>query len=252
MIQASKDILQHAEHLFKDQKAPTAKYTLIVSAGVDSIAAAHYFIHKVNRENVMVYHFNHNLRPQNNEMERKVKQFCEDYKIQFHTCKNELPNDSEWFKESKNYREGDLRRMRLGYIRTERTIAITAHHSDDVVESYLRNTFEGHADYLPIPFATAVECYLKMGTSVIAHPFLFCRKQNFISYAERHGLMKYVEEDETNKVVKGSRRNMIRNLIVPVLRKHDIVMNKMLIRNMSERLKDQLKKDLIEKIKNEV
>jgi hypothetical protein len=64
--------------------------------------------------------------------------------------------------------------------------------------------------------------------------------------------MKYVEEDETNKVVKGSRRNMIRNLIVPVLRKHDIVMNKMLIRNMSERLKDQLKKDLIEKIKNEV
>lgn len=244
MIQVRKEILQHAEHLFKNQKAPNSKYTLMVSGGVDSIVMAHYFINKVRKDDVMVYHFNHKLRPQNNRMEKKVVSFCKDFDIKLHIDK------ATHIEKDFAKREGDLRRMRFTYIRSYNTIAITAHHSDDVVESYLRNAFEGHADYLPIPFATVMNCYLHAGTSIVAHPFLFNRKKKFIEYAEKHDLMKYVEEDETNKIVKGSRRNMIRNLIVPTLRQHDIVLNKMLIRNMGERLKDRLNKDLIEKIKN--
>lgn len=246
MIQVQKEILQHAEHLFKNQKAPNSKYTLMVSGGVDSIVMAHYFINKVRKDDIMAYHFNHKLRPQNNKMEKKVVSFCKDFDIKLHI--DQATNIEKNFAK----REGDLRRMRFAYIRSYNTIAITAHHSDDAVESYIRNAFEGHAEYLPIPFATEMNCYMHAGTSVVAHPFLFNRKKNFTEYAEKNDLMKYVEEDDTNKIVKGSRRNMIRNLIVPVLRQHDIVLNKMLIRNMTSRLKDQLNKDLIDKIKNGV
>jgi hypothetical protein len=62
-------------------------FIILCSSGVDSIAASHFFINKINTHNykqnnvglmhsVATLHFNHNLRPQNNVMAESYRDFC--------------------------------------------------------------------------------------------------------------------------------------------------------------------------------
>jgi tRNA(Ile)-lysidine synthase TilS/MesJ len=128
--------------------------------------------------------------------------------------------------------EDTLRRARLEYIKknVDCTILITGHHLDDATESYMMNVLRGKEGFLPIPFVTEV------GSNLIVHPFLFTKKADFRQYAERKDLMKYVVEDETNKVVKGSRRNFIRNEIMPLLQREKMGIDTIVRKKMEERL----------------
>lgn len=183
-----------------------------VSMGVDSLAA--YFYLQSRFYNVFPIHFNHGLRPQNNEMEEKFNQvFPYGHKAVTRLVENTLTTES------------DFRKMRFDFFKKichEKGVkyVVTAHHLDDCVESYLLNCFRGHPEYKPMNLVTNFE-----GFSVL-HPFLLTEKQDFIDYAQGRDFAKYVVTDETNDVIKGSRRNWIRNVIIPEMESQKLSLKK--------------------------
>ena len=100
---------------------PDEKFTVAVSGGVDSIAAAHLLIQLYGPDRVGVCHYNHNLRPQNDLMEAKVKQFCEHNYIEYKFAVREA-------KTIKGSIEDSLRTDRLNFFKTLNTDIVCCHH----------------------------------------------------------------------------------------------------------------------------
>jgi tRNA(Ile)-lysidine synthetase-like protein len=231
MIKFSKEIMELAI-----RKIPNPDQIVILcSSGVDSIAASYYFW-KTNHTYRCwnFFHFNHGQRHQNDLMQENFLNFVMDTKQYIKGIP--LVNLKDYIK---NNTEDSFRKARIDFIKNnfDKTIFITAHHLDDATESYMLNVLRGKEGFLPIPFITEV------GTNLIVHPFLFTKKKDFIEYAEKNDLMKYVVEDETNKVTKGSRRNFIRNDIIPLLEREKIGLDTIVKKKMKERL-------MLELIKN--
>jgi tRNA(Ile)-lysidine synthetase-like protein len=230
MIKFSKEILQKAVELNDNRK----EYVLMCSSGIDSVAGVHYMLSKVKNADIHRYkvvHYNHKLRPQNEEMRESVVRFINQKFPDFicHTVDRNIDNTfSE--KTEANFRNARLNTLMAMYYHN---IVISFHHLNDCVESYLLNWLRGHENYQPIPFWTKWE-----GTTsnVTCHPFVFTKKKDFIDYCVKHDLMKYVVEDETNTVSKGSRRNMIRNEIVPILQRDNVGLETIVAKKMKQRL----------------
>lgn len=217
MISLSKKILS----LSKRNK----RFVLLCSSGVDSIAASHYFLQK--HKNVSLLHFNHKLRKQNDEMEASFQAFASSmyasWSIQHLSCTDGT--------------EDSCRQARLEHLKIYKdVIFLTAHHLDDCAESYLLNCLRGKEGFLPIPFQTELP-----NSNYINRPFLFNRKKDLAAYAKAHDLLQYVVEDETNVQVRGSRRNLLRNDILPILEKENVGLTTIVKKKMIERLNTQTK-----------
>lgn len=196
---------------------------LLCSSGVDSVAAAHFFVTNFPDYLVSLLHFNHSLRAQNNQMAEVFETFAKSltipYKIKVLACKDST--------------EDSCRKARMEYMQTfVDTVFITAHHLDDCVESYLMNCIRGKEGFLPMPFHTQI------GDSCsINRPFLMNKKKDFVEYVEANDLSRYVVEDDTNHQVRGSRRNLMRNRIIPVLDEHQVGIHTVVKKKMLARLK---------------
>ena len=211
------------------QKMKCLKQVVILcSSGVDSISASHFYFKKIKDRYGFhgIRHFNHNLRDQNNLMQISFEKFAEEQNIPRITYPY-----SNLLEITDNSEDG-LRQARLSFIKEymDDSIIITGHHLDDATESYMMNVLRGKEGYLPIPFITEV------GSNLIVHPFIFTKKIDFIQYAERNDLLKYVVEDETNSITKGSRRNFIRNEVLPLIRREKMGLDTIVKKKMNERL----------------
>lgn len=193
------------------------------SGGVDSVAITH-ILSKDKNLNIGIYHFNHKLRSQNDAMYYKVRELADFLGIAIYS------NEREY--NQTDLSEDGLRKSRLqsADLIFRNALFITGHHLDDCVESYMLNCIRGHQEYLPIPFCT------KLKNNTIVHPFLFTKKAALRTYCEKHGLMKFVEEDETNNVSRGSRRNMIRNEILPIFKRDCVGLDTVVSKIMEKRL----------------
>ncbi len=206
-------------HLIKQITPQNERIAVAVSMGVDSLAA--YFFLQSRGYNVFSIHFNHRLREQNNVMEQKVREV--------------LPYTKIGYFNGKSGTESDFREARFDFFRkvceeTGCKYVITAHHLDDCVESYLLNCFRGHPEYKPMSLITKFD-----GFSVL-HPFLLTEKQDFIDYVQKYDLARYVVADETNDVIKGSRRNWIRKTIIPEMESQKLSLKKYCKRLISSEL----------------
>lgn len=178
-----------------------------ISGGVDSIAAA-YFLRKYGIHKA--YHFNHKMRSQNDMMERKVRAFCEKYEIDL------IVKHGAGLKT-----EAECRNARINtFFNTIGGTMVTAHHLNDAVESHVMNFIRSHENFLPIPIVS------EFMSGKICHPFLLTDKSFFQRIAETNNLNEYIEEDETNKIIKGSRRNWIRNELLPLFDAQSIGLKK--------------------------
>lgn len=198
MIKIIKQILPKDRH-----------YHIAVSMGVDSVAALHWLWWKGYKFTPL--HFNHNLRAQNAVMQESFRKLCDDIGIEGFT---ETGLDLTT--------EADCREARLDfYSRVAKggTI-ITAHHLDDWIESYLLNCLRGHPNKHPF------ELESKFPDFTVIHPFLPSRKRDFKQFLERNKWMDRVVEDQSNSVIKGSRRNWIRNKIIPEMTSQRISLEK--------------------------
>lgn len=204
---------------------PKLKIVLLCSSGIDSISTSHFFIKKFKySKNISLLHFNHNLREQNLKMKDSFKAFAENlsisYEIKDLKCKDSTENS--------------CRQARIEHLKNYKdTVFITAHHLDDCTESYLLNCIRGKEGFLPIPFFTELE------SNFLSRPFLFNRKKDLIEYAHRNNLLQFVVEDETNSQVKGSRRNLLRNKILPLLNEEKVGLQTIVKKKMLSRLINQ-------------
>jgi tRNA(Ile)-lysidine synthase len=209
------------------------KYYVAVSMGMDSLAALMWM--KNEGFNIEAIHVNHSLRPQNDEMENAFVYFCNSHGIL--ACTGLMRC---------NPTESDCRDKRLEFFREaidRNGTIITAHHLNDWVESYLMNCLRGNPERRPFEVET------KFGGFSILHPFLLTRKSDFLQYIDRNGLRKFVVEDETNLVIKGSRRNWVRNELINSLKTQDISLEKYAKRSINslyEEYIDDLKNNVIE------
>jgi tRNA(Ile)-lysidine synthetase-like protein len=190
-----------------------------VSMGVDSVAAFYYLYSK--GYHVKALHFNHGMRPQNNEMCIRFREMMRDTEISSYRYEIGFGSGLKT--------EDDCRKARLDFFKklnkdTEQNkTIITAHHLDDCEESYLLNCFRGHPEYKPMNLIS------DFGSFKIIHPFLLTEKKDFIQFVDKYKngiLKKYIVKDETNDVIKGSRRNWIRNVIVPEMQAAKISLKK--------------------------
>jgi tRNA(Ile)-lysidine synthase len=176
------------------------KVTVALSAGSDSVAVSHFLKTRYPKIELQCFHFNHNLRTQNELMQSKAKEFCKDFGISLSIAKRLQRDDNS---------EAALRAERYKSMAGLGAV-ITGHHLSDAVESYLYNCFNGVPEYLPIPLETD---YFDIGLKIL-RPFIISDKSEILSYIEENNLEKYVVDDETNTDEK-YRRNWIRNNIIP-------------------------------------
>jgi len=234
MIKFSKEIMELAL-----AKMPHCnRIILLCSTGVDSIAASHYYHTKVENNfrdlkygSYSILHFNHQQRLQNELMDTSFRDFGYDFDIPRHTPI--YLKTHGYYGNNTEPTEDGLRQARINYIKNNhhQTIFITAHHLDDATESYMLNVLRGKEGFLPIPFITEV------GTNLIVHPFLFTKKKDFIDYVYKNeNLRSYIVEDETNRITKGSRRNFIRNEIMPLIDREKMGLSTIVEKKMKERL----------------
>lgn len=187
-----------------------ARYHMAVSMGADSVAALFWMRWK--GYDVVPLHFDHNLRAQNAVMHERFLKLCD---------KLAVPGLSEvWSKGTGT--ESECRQARLDFYGRHAAggVVVTAHHMDDWIENYLLNCLRGHPGHRPF------EIRSRFPNFDIIHPFLPTRKKDFLQFLERNGWMEWVVEDETNRVVKGSRRNWIRNKILPEMTRQRISLEK--------------------------
>lgn len=182
---------------------------IAVSGGVDSIAIAH-FLQQANPD-LTLFHFNHKLRPQNDEMEDAVRRFAKKFGLDLIVkTADEFPLNGNNTSEESAAREARLAAMgSLGFDEI-----VVCHHMDDCIESYVMNCMNGvldKKDYYCIPPRT------QMNNFTVVRPFLMTRKDVLASYVGRHGLCEFVVNDETNDM-NGYRRNKVRNVILPLLK----------------------------------
>lgn len=217
MIKITKEFVNKSHH-----------YYFGLSCGVDSMAALHVL--KKLRYSVTAIHVNHKMIKEDDEIERKARLFCDDHNIDCFIV------DGRTMKKSSTSKEHYAREIRLdSFGRFARSIGekhnikiITAHHADDLVESYINRCFSGNPEYIPIPFQTEFDGF------TLVRPFLFTSKEDFVGYAARHELIKYVAHDPMNAT---SRRGFIRDKLLPVMKEQWPGLKKVVKKRQMEFLK---------------
>lgn len=116
---------------------PKGKYVLAVSGGVDSMALLHLLAKKPGVE-LVVAHFNHNIREDSVEDEKLVRKTASKYKMVFEVGSASLNKSSEEVARQARYRF--LRKVQSKYNAAK---IITAHHQDDVIETAFINIIRG-------------------------------------------------------------------------------------------------------------
>lgn len=196
------------------------KVLLAVSGGVDSMVMAHLFVRAGYR--IGVAHVNYGLRDEDAGMDQSlVEQWASAHSVPFHLYKVDREEYS---------REGSVqmiaRDLRYTFFEQLRAgegydVVATAHNLNDNIETVL--------------FALAKGCGLRGLTGIpsqaayVIRPMLFASKEEIYHYAEANHVSW--REDRTNAEDKYS-RNLIRNQVVPLLRKINPSLEKTLGRSI--------------------
>jgi len=189
-----------------DPKYVPSDFTILVSGGIDSIAAAHWLITRFRRIPHII-HFNHNIQENSGEMETKVEKFIRDY--------GNICDSTRWVYRRRTVdfpdeSENGLRGWRISEMAGIGGNFVTGHHLNDAVENYLLNTIKGCPEHLPLPWQSNFPEFK------IFHPFLRCTKKDFEEYITENNLEEYVVEDISNCDNK-YKRNFLRNEIIPLI-----------------------------------
>jgi tRNA(Ile)-lysidine synthase len=216
-------LIKFNKHLLPDKSKPIM---VCCSAGADSTAAALFL--KQGGYNVFLYHFNHKLRPQNDLMEQKVRDFAKYFRFPL-----AVANASDFPIDLTKGLEAGARGSRLKayefFVKNANTnILVQAQHLDDAIESYLMNTFQGKKNGLPLSPIT------DFGPFKVVRPFILTKKADFEKFIKQHAaLEQFVVEDETNTDIKYS-RNYVRHVVIPTVKERyglDKVVRKLYINN---------------------
>ncbi len=193
----------HKENLFHSSQ----RILLAVSGGADSMLMLHLF--RNAGFPISVAHCNFNLRGiESDDDERFVSEYCDRHNLQCfvrHFETEDFANENgisiemaardlryEWFHEL-------LRTHHLDFL-------ATAHHQDDVIETFLINLSRGSG----IKGLSGIP--VKSGTLI--RPMLFTNREEVLAYCAQFSI-EYRTDSSNQEIIY--KRNLIRNQIIPLL-----------------------------------
>lgn len=181
----------------KKIKLKPGTYIVAVSGGVDSVVLLD-LLNKQPDLKLIVAHFNHGIRSDSTKDAKYVEDLAGQYSLQFELGSAELGQDASE-EQARDARYKFLNKVKSQYNALQ---IITAHHSDDVVETIIINLIRG----------TGWRGLSSLrSTDHLARPLLDFTKKDILDYAKDNNL-QWVE-DSTNKDLKYL-RNEIRHKIV--------------------------------------
>lgn len=180
------------------------KILVAVSGGVDSVVLLDFLVEKIckekgeawTRKNLIVAHFEHGIRGEESKQDLKfVEELAAKYGVKFEFEHGNLGENSSEEK-ARNARYAFLRKI----AKRENAIIFTAHHKNDLAETFALNLARGGG-------WRAVACFDSLD---IERPFLQFSKLEILKMAKRQGLVW--REDSTNLSQKYA-RNLIRKTL---------------------------------------
>ncbi|MGB3945756.1 MAG: tRNA lysidine(34) synthetase TilS [Candidatus Saccharimonadales bacterium] len=170
------------------------KYVVAVSGGVDSVVLLDMLV-KTGEHELVVAHFDHGIRNESTDDANFVAGLAAQYGLPFKVTQGHLGSAaSEELARNKRYE------FLKGLAESEAAKLVTAHHSDDVVESIAINLTRG----------TGWRGLAVLNDSAIERPLIDVSKAQLYDYALSRGL-EWVE-DETNQSDRYLRNRLRRKL----------------------------------------
>lgn len=175
--------------------AAVKRYIVAVSGGVDSVVLLD-MMRQLPDAQLIVAHFDHGIRPDSAQDAQFVERLALAHNLQFETVREELgPKASE--ETARHRRYAFLKRL----AEQHNAKLVTAHHSDDLVETIAINHTRG----------TGWRGLTPMSGDVL-RPLMTMDKAAIKAYASKHGLQW--REDSTNKSEAYLRNRLRRKLAV--------------------------------------
>jgi tRNA(Ile)-lysidine synthase len=193
-----------AHRLILDRK----RYLLAVSGGIDSMVLATYFVHK--KIDVAIAHINFKLRGEESDGdELLVKSFADKHAIPFYRTEFQTEKYATDRHLSIQMAARELRYQWLEAIRNECSCEaiITAHHSNDNIETILLNWTRGAG-------ISGLRGILPKRNNII-RPLLVISKQEVFALAS---FWKVDYRDDSSNASVKYQRNLIRHQIIPLLK----------------------------------
>ena len=168
------------------------KVTVACSGGVDSMVVVNFL--RAGKREVNVAYFNHDTI-HSKKAEKFLEEFCENQKL------NLIKGKVSGLRGKRSLEEfwRDERYSFLGKV--ESNFIITAHHLDDVVETWVMSALHGKPKLIPY----------KRGTNIY-RPFLLTSRKDIKSYASSKSL-DWIEDPSNQSNVHI--RNHVRNIMMP-------------------------------------
>ena len=196
-----------AEHLI----VPGKKIGVAVSGGVDSMVLMHMLYRYTGGENLYCLHFEHGIRGWESVRDMEfVRENAKELGIPFICARMDVPEKVMLTGENL---EAAARRYRYAFFaniskKYDLQYVATAHHADDVVETFLLNLLRGSG--------TAGLCAMRIRREPnIIRPLIGISREEIEKYAEENGIA-YVA-DSTNDDLDYS-RNFLRKEVIPKLK----------------------------------
>ncbi|AZZ36724.1 tRNA lysidine(34) synthetase TilS [Bdellovibrio sp. qaytius] len=178
-----------------------SEYILAISGGLDSMALVHAMRILKPQAQLIVVHFHHGESDKNeintfrDQALQIVKSYCETHSLKFKTAQSQ----------QKLTTEAEFREARFEFfsqVQTEfpNAILVTAHHKDDLLETWLLKMIRGTG-------AEGLENF-KFWNKQVLRPLILFTKAEILSYAQAAGVVWV--EDPTNKQ-SDYLRNWLRN-----------------------------------------
>jgi tRNA(Ile)-lysidine synthase len=179
--------------------APRDIKGIALSGGVDSMALLSFLRNEQRPRWIEAFFFDHSTQA-SQEALNFVTAYCGEKNISLTTGKirGAKPAEESW--------EEYWRNQRYGWLHKQKRIIATAHHLNDVAETYIWGMAHGHPRIIHYRKPT------KEGNGLIVRPLLLTPKQELYDWCHRHNV-PYIE-DKSNKDLKFT-RNRIRHEIMP-------------------------------------
>jgi len=181
----------------------SGKFLLAISWWVDSMVLLDLFLKKYDKKNLIVAHFNHNLRWTDSDNDEDfVKNISKKYWLKFYSEKTE--------KNIKN--EEEARDLRYDFLfsifkKEKCDFLVTAQHKNDQSETLFFQLIRWTWGFSPMK---------KISENKIYRPFLDSSKKEILEYAEKNNI-KWREDSSNQENIYT--RNILRNKIIPEIEK---------------------------------
>ena len=187
------------------------EYVIVgVSAGPDSMALLH-MLEKNIKCKLVCAHINHNVRPESNEEEKYLKNYCASKNIIFESMKIKSYTENNFENEARTKRYNFYEKILNKYNSHN---LFLAHHGDDLIETIIMKIIRGSN----LEGYAGIKTYSYLKDYKIIRPLLNLTKEDILKYNKENNIKYYI--DCTNEDIKYT-RNRYRKTILPLLKKED-------------------------------